>query len=240
MIGCTCPVCLSSDPQDKRLRVSIAIETQGKRLVVDCGPDFRQQMFQNDITSVDAILMTHEHNDHIIGMDDVRPFNFMLRQDMPVYATPRVQTQLKKRFDYVFETENRYPGAPMIKLHTIDKSTPFVVAGVQVQPIEVLHGQLPVLGFRIGSFAYITDMKTITAEEFTKLAGVEHLIINALHHKSHHAHMNLEEAIAFAHRAGAKATYLTHVSHSMGLYKTVQTQLPEGIYLAYDGWRVEI
>lgn len=207
---------------------------------MDCGPDFRQQMLQNNITHVDAILMTHEHNDHIIGMDDVRPFNFMLKQDMPVFATTRVQDQLKIRFDYIFATKNRYPGAPMIQLHTIDKSHPFEVAGIKIQPIEVLHGQLPVLGFRIGNFAYITDMKTIAAEEFKKLAGVEYLIINALHHHPHHAHMNLEEAIAFAQRAGAKATYLTHASHRMGLYTEVQATLPEGIFLAWDGWRVKV
>lgn len=207
---------------------------------MDCGPDFRQQMLQNNIKQVDAILMTHEHNDHIIGMDDVRPFNFMLKKDMQVFATPRVQTQLRARFDYVFETENRYPGAPMIQLRTIDKSSPFEAAGIPIQPIEVMHGQLPVLGFRIGNFAYLTDMKTITDQEFAKLAGVEHLIINALHHNSHHSHMNLEEAIAFAQRAGAKATYLTHASHRMGLFEEVQKNLPEGIFLAWDGWRVEV
>lgn len=207
---------------------------------MDCGPDFRQQMLQNNITHVDAILMTHEHNDHIIGMDDVRPFNFMLKQDMPVFATPRVQTQLKARFDYIFATKNRYPGAPMIQLHTIDKAHPFEVAGIKIQPIEVMHGQLPVLGFRIGNFAYITDMKTIAAAEFKKLAGVEHLIINALHHHPHHSHMNLEEAISFAQRAGAKATYLTHASHRIGLHTEVQRTLPEGIFLAWDGWQVKV
>ncbi|GAB5551567.1 MAG: MBL fold metallo-hydrolase [Saprospiraceae bacterium] len=207
---------------------------------MDCGPDFRQQMLQNDITKVDAILMTHEHNDHMIGLDDVRPFNFMLKQDLPVYAVPRVQTQLKIRFDYIFQTINRYPGAPMIKLNTIDKAQAFEVFGIPIQAIEVMHGKLPVLGFRIGNFAYITDMKTIAEEEFAKLAGVEHLIINALHHHPHHAHMNLEEAIAFAQRAGAKATYLTHASHRMGLYADVQAELPEGIYLAWDGLQVSL
>jgi phosphoribosyl 1,2-cyclic phosphate phosphodiesterase len=197
-------------------------------------------MLQNNIGHVDAILMTHEHNDHIIGMDDVRPFNFMNRQDMPVFATERVQSQLIERFDYIFATKNRYPGAPMIQLHTIEKDQPFEVAGILVQPIEVLHGTLPVLGFRIGTFAYITDMKTISEVEFAKLAGLEHLVINALHHNPHHAHMNVEEATAFAKKVGAKSTYLTHASHRMGLHEEAQAQLPEGIFLAWDGLRVEV
>jgi len=240
VIGCDCAVCQSSDPRDRRLRTALAIQVGGTQLVIDCGPDFRQQMLANQISRVDAILMTHEHNDHIIGMDDVRPFNFRYRQDMPVYATQRVQKHLRHRFAYIFEEKHRYPGAPRLFLHDIHKNESFTVAGIQVQPIEVLHGHLPVLGFRIGNFAYITDMKTITNEEFLKLEGVDYLVVNALHHQEHHSHMNLEQAIAFSRRVGAAFTYLTHASHRMGLHADVQAQLPAGVFQAYDGLSVQI
>jgi phosphoribosyl 1,2-cyclic phosphate phosphodiesterase len=184
--------------------------------------------------------MTHEHNDHIVGLDDVRPFNFMNHQDMPVYASEQVQQQLKERFSYVFETINKYPGAPMIRLHTISKDAPFGIKNFTIQPIEVRHGKLPVLGFRIGDFAYITDMKTIAPEEFAKLEGVEYLVINALHHKEHRTHMNVEQALAFARRVGATATYLTHASHRMGLHAEVQAQLPSRVFQAYDGLSVQV
>lgn len=197
-------------------------------------------MLNNKISWVDAILMTHEHNDHIVGMDDVRPFNFMNQQNMPVYASERVQKQLKERFAYIFEEKNRYPGAPMLYLHPISKDQPFEIKGISITPIEVLHGRLPVLGFRIDNFAYITDMKTITDEEFKKLAGVEYLVLNALHHREHHSHMNLEEAVAFSRRVGAGATYLTHASHRMGLHAEVQAQLPAKVFQAYDGLSVRV
>ncbi|MEO0340276.1 MAG: MBL fold metallo-hydrolase [Bacteroidota bacterium] len=226
---------MSKDPRDKRLRTSIALKINGTQLVVDCGPDFRQQMLQNEIHHLDALLVTHEHNDHIIGMDDVRPFNFKQRGEMPIYTIPRVQKELRHRFGYVFATENRYPGAPMIKLHTIDKSTPFEVEKIEVIPIEVIHGRLPILGFRIGKFAYITDMKTIAEEEFKKLLGVQYLVINALRKEEHYSHLTLQQAIEFGGRVGAQKTYLTHVSHRMGLYEEVAKELPQGFILAYDG-----
>lgn len=240
MIGCDCAICQSGDPRDHRLRTAIFIEASGLNIAVDAGPDFRQQMLRAKIKNLDAILLTHEHNDHIIGIDDVRPFNFMQWQDMPVYAVPRVQNELKKRFAYIFQEENRYPGAPMLKLHTIDKAYPFKLGELEIQPVEVIHGRLPVLGFRIGTFAYVTDMKTIVPEEFEKLKGLSHLVLNALHHKEHHSHLNLEEAIAFAKKVGAENTYFTHISHRMGLYDEINDQLPQGIQLAYDGLRVQV
>lgn len=240
VIGCNCDVCLSTDPRDKRLRTAIAIKVGETQLVVDTGPDFRQQMLANDIRWVDAILMTHEHNDHVAGLDDVRPFNFMNFQDMPLYAADRVKKELVHRFAYIFETENKYPGAPMIRLHTISKELAFDINGITITPIEVMHGSLPVLGFRIGNFAYITDMKTITPEEFAKLEGVQYLVINALHHKEHRTHLNLQEALAFAKRVGPTATYLTHASHRMGLHTEAQAQLPNRVFQAYDGLSVTV
>ena len=240
VIACDCEVCQSSDPRDNRLRTSLHLQIDDVSIGIDCGPDFRQQMLRAKVSHLDAILITHEHNDHIIGMDDVRPFNFRSRKDMLVYATESVQGQLIHRFPYVFATENRYPGAPMIKLLDLHKDQPFEIAGIKIIPIEVMHGKLPVLGFRFGNFAYITDMKTISDEEFAKLEGVTHLVVNALHHNEHFTHMNLTEALAFTERVGAKKTYFTHISHRMGLYEEVEKTLPEGVMLAYDGLRETI
>lgn len=234
VIGCDCEVCLSNDPRDKRLRVSILLETQDLTLVVDCGPDFRYQMLRADVKKLDAILITHQHNDHIIGLDDVRPFNFSTWSDMPVYATPSVIREFKIRFAYIFDADP-YPGAPMIKLTPIDPGQTFAIKSLDIQPIQVLHGQLPVLGFRFGSFAYITDMKTISELELNKVKGVRILVINALHHKFHHSHLNLEEALAMIDRIKPKQAFLTHLSHRMGLYTEVEKTLPPGVHLAYDG-----
>lgn len=234
VIGCTCPVCVSPDPRDVRLRSAALLQVNGKNIAIDCGPDFRQQMLRAQVRSLEAILITHEHNDHIIGLDDVRPFNFMQRRSMPIYATLPVQQELKERFAYAFD-HNPYPGAPSFKLHTISKNEPFLVNNIPILPIEILHGKLPVLGFRIGDFTYITDMKSIAEAEITKIKGTKTLILSALHHATHHSHANLEEAIAMAQRIGAAQTYFTHISHSMGLYQEVEKTLPPGIHLAYDG-----
>jgi len=239
IIGCDCAVCQSKDPRDKRLRVSILISKEDKNIVVDVGPDFRQQMLRAKVKNLEAVLLTHEHNDHIIGLDDVRPFNFRAWSDMPVYATDRVQKELKTRFAYIF-AENPYPGAPMLELHTITKEKTFEVEGIEIIPIEVMHGKLSVLGFRIGDFTYLTDMKTIAEEELEKVKGSKVLVLNALHHNVHHSHLNLKEALEFIKLVQPEEAYLTHVSHRMGLYEEVSKNLPENVYLAYDGLKLEV
>ena len=238
VIGCDCPVCTSNDPRDKRLRCSLLLEFGDKQLVIDTGPDFRQQMLRHTPNNLRAILLTHEHNDHIIGLDDVRPFNFSQWRDMPVYSTDRILNEVRRRFHYIFAAK-KYPGAPMIQLQSIETDPIFSVEDIQIQPLVVLHGQLPVLGFRFGDFTYITDMKTIEPKEKDKIMGTKILVINALHHKPHNTHLNLEEALAFAEEIGADSTYFIHCSHRMGLYADIEKEVPEGIYFAYDGLRLE-
>ncbi|GJM36248.1 MAG: MBL fold metallo-hydrolase [Saprospiraceae bacterium] len=191
-------------------------------------------MLRESIDHLDAILLTHEHNDHIIGMDDVRPFNFSQQTDMPVYATERVEGELKQRFSYVFEAVP-YPGAPQLQLHRIDASTPFTAASIGIMPVAIFHGNLPILGFRIGNFAYLTDVKTIPEAEMTKLTGLNTLVLNALHMNPHRTHLNVPEALQMIETIQPKQAYLTHVSHRMGLYAEVEKQLPKGVNLAYDG-----
>lgn len=221
------------------MRVSALVQTRGKTLVIDAGPDFRQQMLRAKVRDLHAILLTHEHNDHIIGMDDVRPFNFKYWQDMPVYATERVQAQLIQRFEYIF-SKNPYPGAPMVRLHTIQTSENFVVEGIEVTPINVRHGGLPVTGFRIGGFTYLTDVKTISAEEKKKVKGSEVLVLNALHHKEHHSHLNLVQALELIEELSPGRAYLTHLSHNMGLHSEVSRLLPPNVEIAFDGLQVAI
>jgi phosphoribosyl 1,2-cyclic phosphate phosphodiesterase len=238
VIGCDCPVCRSDDPRDMRLRCSLLVRRGDTTLVIDSGPDFRQQMLLAGVQELHGVVFTHEHNDHIIGLDDVRPFNFRQRFDMPIYAHPRVCEELQQRFAYVF-SPNPYPGVPRVALQPIGKEQPFEVGSIRLQPVEYFHGRLPVLGFRIGNLAYLTDFKSIHPDEFEKLLGVECLIVSALHHQPHHSHMNLEEALEFIETLAPERAYLIHMSHYMGLHEVQQQRLPEGVFMAYDGLEIQ-
>lgn len=232
-IGCTHPVCLSTNAKDKRLRSSIFIHYKQKKILIDCGPDFRQQMLRSQLTDVDFILITHEHNDHIIGLDDVRPINFKQNKDMPIYALPRVMRQLKSRFNYAFG-DIKYPGLPAFEPIEIGLEA-FIADGIEITPIEVLHGKLPILGYRIGSIAYLTDVSHLPAKEYKKLEDLEILIISSLRKEpTHHAHMTLAESLILSQKIKAKKTYLTHISHMMGFHEDVQRELPENVFLAFD------
>lgn len=238
IIGSDHPVCLSEDSRDKRLRVSILVEWDNYTYVVDCGPDFRQQMLANQVSKIDGILFTHEHNDHIIGLDDVRPFYFK-QGDISVFAHPRVIKALEKRFDYVFETVNKYPGTPSLKINEInDKS--FTIGNLEVVPVNVWHHKLQVYAFRFGDFAYVTDAKTIEEEELEKLKGVKVLTVNALRKEPHLSHFNLEEALDFIKKVNPERAYLTHISHLLGFHEEVEKELPENVFLAYDNLKITI
>lgn len=238
IIGSDHPVCKSEDPRDKRLRVSVLLEWDDKSYVVDCGPDFRQQMLANDVSKIDGILFTHEHNDHVIGLDDVRPFYFR-QGNISVYAHQRVMKELKKRFEYIFAIEDKYPGAPTLDEYQITEA-PFHLGKKKVIPINVYHGQLQVFGFRIEDMAYVTDAKYIADEELEKLKGVKVLILNALRKKEHNTHLNLEQAVDVARKVGAEQTYFTHISHHMGFHAEVEKELPDNIHLGYDNMKIEI
>lgn len=275
-IGCPCDVCTSTDPHDKRLRCSALVEVNGKRILIDCGPDFRAQMLSLDFQPLDAVLITHEHYDHVGGLDDLRPYSVF--GDVDVYAEKYCADHLVERLPYCFTPkEKRYPGVPAINLIHIEPHVPFVidknesepmkseylddflkdkrdaimkeidkqvedgkVSSVTVMPIRVMHGKLPIVGFRIDNFAYITDMKTIPDEEFEYLDGVEYLVVNALRHKEHPSHQTIEDAIAFSRKVGAKQTWLIHMSHHILPHAKEDALLPEGVHLAYDGQVIDI
>lgn len=240
VIGCECNVCLSKDSKDKRLRSSIHIDYKSKSIVIDTGPDFRQQMINSKISKLDAVLFTHEHKDHVAGLDDVRPFNFIQKKPINIYCSNNVYTALKREFHYIFDPKFRYPGIPSINRHEIDKENSFKVGDISIQPIEVMHYKLPVLGFRINNFAYITDAKTIEDIEKNKLQNLDLLIINALRIKEHLSHLNLEEAINLIKELKPKKAILTHISHFMGKHIDATKLLPKNIEIAYDGLKIEI
>jgi phosphoribosyl 1,2-cyclic phosphate phosphodiesterase len=238
VIACPCNVCASDNPKDKRLRSSIMIETSETTIVVDAGPDFRQQMLRENVKKLDAILITHTHKDHIAGLDDVRSFNFLTRKPMKVFARSADQMDIRKEFSYAF-TDNPYPGVPEFEMIDLLEK-PFQVGDIQIIPFEVKHMMLKVLGFRFGDFAYITDANVIPEKSIEKLKGVKVLVIDALRKKKHLSHFNLEEAILVAQRLGVRQTYFTHISHLMGLFDDVQKELPEGMMLAWDGLSFEV
>jgi phosphoribosyl 1,2-cyclic phosphate phosphodiesterase len=234
-------VCQSNDPKDKRLRASVHLKFRDKSIVIDAGPDFRYQMLRERISDVDALLFTHEHRDHTGGLDDIRPINFNRQEKrIPVFCHQRVLDAFKLQYSYIFQ-EVPYPGIPLVDFHLIDEKSPFAIFDLDIIPIEVLHYKLPVLGFRIGKFAYITDANYISPQEIEKLIGVEYLVLNALRRTPHISHFTLEEATEMAQKIGAKQTYFTHMSHQIGLHKDVCNELPDGIDLAHDGlkWVIE-
>lgn len=238
MIANNHPVCLSNDEKDKRLRSSVMIEWNDVRYIVDCGPDFRQQMLRENVQSINGVFFTHEHADHTAGIDDLRPFCYQIGE-VPVYAQERVLDNLKIRFAYIFETENRYVGAPKLEEHIVDDKS-FVLNGVEVTPIKILHGKLPIVAYRFNNVAYITDLKTIEEGEKEKLRDLDVLIVNALRIDEHPTHLNLEEALKFVEDLKPKRAYFTHISHKLGFHSEVSKQLPKNVFLSYDGLSIEV
>lgn len=238
VIGSDHPVCLSENFKDKRLRASVLIEWKDFAYVVDCGPDFRYQMLRAAVKKIDGIIFTHEHSDHVLGLDDIRPFYFR-QGNIPLYAHKRVLKSIKKRFDYVFKKENRYPGAPEVITNKI-KNKPFNLAGLEVVPVNGKHNTLQVFGFRFNNFAYLTDMKTVEDAEIEKIKNVKILVINALQIREHQSHFNLQEALEFIEKVNPETAYLTHISHWLGFHDEVEKTLPARVFLAYDELKITI
>ncbi len=238
VIGCSCEVCTSLDYRDKRLRTSIAVSITDKTFIIDTGPDFRQQMLRERIQRIDAVIFTHAHRDHTAGLDDVRAYNFMQQMDMPVYGRQDVLDQLKIEFAYAF-ADVYYPGIPRLALNRIDDS-PFSIGDIFITPLPVMHLKLPVLGFRIGDFSYITDANFIPDHTIAKLKGTKTLVLNALQREPHISHFNLSEAVEIVKQLKPERTFFTHISHKLGTHRKVSEELPEGIELAYDGLQLTI
>jgi phosphoribosyl 1,2-cyclic phosphate phosphodiesterase len=239
VIGSDHEVCKSSNPKDKRLRVSVWVHTEKTSLIVDCGPDFRQQMLTSQCSRVDAILFTHEHADHTSGIDDIRPFNFK-QGKIPIYAHTRVIENLKRRFDYVFEDENRYPGAPSVQPIEVVTNESFSIGDIEIVPINAYHANLQVFGYKMNDFAYLTDVKTIASEEIEKIKGVKVLVINALREDPHHSHFNLQDALDFVTLVQPQKAYFTHISHLLGFHDQVAKKLPNNVFLAYDNLEIAL
>ena len=238
LLGCDCEVCRSSDSKDRRLRTAALLETESTRILIDCGPDIRMQLMEQPFKKIDAVLLSHIHYDHVAGIDDLRPYCKF--GDIPLYAEQNVADGLKRTMPYCF-TEHLYPGVPKLDLHVIRPHQHLQIGDIDVLPIRVLHGNLPILGYRFGNLVYITDMKTISLSEYTWLYGVEVLVINALRwEKQHHSHQLVNEALALSNIVKAEQTYLIHVTHQMGLHKTINKRLPLGVELAYDGQIIEV
>jgi len=239
VIGSKHEVCFSKDIKDKRLRSSALIEVKGKSILIDCGPDFRQQMLLNSKSNLDAILLTHEHNDHVLGLDDVRPINFQKQKDIPLYGLRRTLHEVKLRFPYAFVSE-KYPGTPGFELNNIDEN-PFFIDEIEILPINILHGILPIIGYRIENLAYITDASFVEEIEFEKLKNLEVLVINSLRKESKHpSHFILEESLDFINKVKPNKAYITHISHLMGFHEEVQKTLPKNVFLAYDGLEIDL
>ena len=232
IIGCDCNACVSSDARDKRLRSSVFVETPKTKIAIDIGPDFRQQFLANNLHTVDHILITHEHNDHVIGLDEVRPINFIQKKSVPIYAEHRVAGEIRKRFHYAF-AKHDYPGLPQIQLKEIDES-PFQIEDILITPVRVIHGQLPILGFRLNDFAYITDAKYIDEDNMNKLKDLDVLIINALRKEEHYSHLNLEGCLEYIDRLNPKRAFITHISHKMGPVAEWSSQLPNNVSALED------
>ncbi|SFT42585.1 phosphoribosyl 1,2-cyclic phosphate phosphodiesterase [Lishizhenia tianjinensis] len=239
VIACNCEVCLSEDPKDNRLRTSVMFTVNGENYVIDSGPDFRQQMLREKVQSLRALIFTHEHKDHVAGMDDVRAFNFKEKRDMEVFASTQVQEALHREFHYIFGG-NTYPGIPKVNLNTITNEKFLLPCGEEITPIQVLHYKMPVLGFRIRNFSYVTDAKTIADEEIEKLKGSEVLIVNALRREEHISHFTKDEALELIAKVKPKKAYLTHISHMFGTQEEIENELPENVFVAYDGLEINI
>lgn len=239
VIGSDHPVCLSTDSKDKRLRVSVLLSWDNVNYVVDCGPDFRQQMLRENCKSIDGVLLTHEHSDHTAGLDDIRPYYFR-QGNIAFYAEPRVFKALHERFAYIFTSENKYPGAPTIDEIEVNEFDTFMLNGKQVTPVRAMHGELPLLGYRIEDFTYLTDVKTIPSSELDKIRNTKVLVVNALREEQHYSHFNLSEALAFIEEVSPDTAYLTHISHKMGFHEEVSKKLPHNVHLAYDTLKLNI
>lgn len=234
VIGCDCNVCTSPDPRDTRFRTSAFIESEESFIQIDVSPDFRSQMLAQKIKKIDAVLFTHEHSDHVAGIDDIRPYNFMSQKPMQIYGEARVITDIKSRFAYIF-SEHRYPGAPSVDVNLIDENNSFYIGKTNILPIRVKHGNLPILGYRIENTAYLTDVKSIPESEFEKLRDLEVMVISALRIEPHYSHNSLEESLALIERIQPQKAYITHMSHHIGRHVDLQAILPENVYAAYDG-----